>query len=192
MFAFALVLTAPRVPAQTTLRLADYFTTIPLTVLDAGYVPQNISPVTADINGDGYQDLIVLGASYPGGGRTCCTPQPGRVFLGDGDGHLSPAPASPFPVDTLLTVHPRKVLFADFNADSRADMFISSDGWDVDPLRGEQNRLYLSRPEGGWRDATADLPQISDHSHTSAAATSANAVSSTSFGAGRRSRRISC
>ncbi len=68
MLASALLLTAPRVPAQTTPRLADYFTTIPLTLLDAGYVPQNIFPVTADINGDGYQDLIVLGASYPDGG----------------------------------------------------------------------------------------------------------------------------
>ena len=169
VLASALLVTAPRVPAQTRPRLADYFTTIPLTVLDAGYAPQGTFPVTADINGDGHQDLIVLGAWYPLGGATCCTPQPGRVFLGDGDGHFSPAPANLFPVDTLLTVHPRKVLFADFNADGRADMFISSHGWDADPFPGEQNRLYLSRPEGGWRDATANLPQLSDFSHTSAA-----------------------
>ena len=110
----------------------------------------------------------MLGA-LPGRRPPCCTPQPGRVFLGDGDGRFSPAPANLFPVDTLLTVHPRKVLFADFNADGRADMFISSDGWDADPFPGEQNRLYLSRPEGGWRDATANLPQLSDFSHTSAA-----------------------
>lgn len=161
--------TAAGVRAQTRPRLADYFTTIPLTVLDAGYAPSSSFPVTADINGDGHQDLIVLGAWYPGGGRTCCTPQPARVFLGDGDGHFSPAPANLFPVDTIRTVHPRKVLFADFNTDGRPDMFISSHGWDTDPFPGEQNRLYLSRPEGGWRDATANLPQVSDFSHTSAA-----------------------
>ena len=81
---------------------------------------------------------------------------------------LLPRAADLFPVDTLRTVHPRKVLFADFNADGRPDMFISSHGWDADPFPGEQNRLYLSRPEGGWRDATANLPQLSDFSHTSA------------------------
>ena len=97
VLASALVLTAPRVPAQTRPSLADYFTTIPLTMLDAGYVPRDIFPVTGDINGDGYQDLIVLGAWYPLGGATCCTPQPGRVFLGDGDGHFSPAPGISFP-----------------------------------------------------------------------------------------------
>ena len=92
--------------------------------------------------------LIVLGAWHPGEGRTCCTPQPGRVFLGDGDGHFLPAPAHLFPVDTLLTVHPGKVLFADFNADGGQDLFISSQGWDGAPFPGEQNRLYVSRPAG--------------------------------------------
>ncbi len=128
VLAFAVALTAPRVPAQTGPRLADYFTTIPLTMVDASYAARHIFPVTGDVNGDGHQDLIVLGIWQPGGGRTCCTPQPGRVLLGDGDGRFSPAPANLFPVDTLLTVHPRKVLFADFNADGRQDMFISTHG----------------------------------------------------------------
>ena len=107
---------------------------------------------------------------------------------------LFPCAWNLFPVDTLLTVHPRKVLFADFNADGRPDMFISSDGWDVDPFPGEQNRLYLSRPEGGWRDATANLPRISDHSHTSAVGDiSGRGLIDIFVGNGyARSRRISC
>ena len=36
------------------------------------------------------------------------------------------------------------------------------------PFPGEQNRLYLSRPGGGWRDATSELPQLSDFSHSAA------------------------
>ena len=31
-----------------------------------------------------------------------------------------------------------------------------------------QNRLYLSWPGGGWRDATSELPQLSDFSHSAA------------------------
>jgi hypothetical protein len=65
-------------------------------------------------------------------------------------------------------VFPRKVLFADFNADGRPDMFVSTIGWDILPSPGEQNRLYLSRPEGGWRDATDTLPQLRDYSHSAA------------------------
>jgi FG-GAP-like repeat len=160
-------LTVVRVHTQTPPTFAAYYTEIPSTVIDAGYAPLSMfSPVTADLNGDGYQDLVVLGADYPGSG-VVNVPQPGRVFLGDGDGHFAAA-TGVFPVDTLMTVNPRKVLFADFNRDGRADMFISCHGWDADPFPGEQNRLYLSRLEGGWRDATSELPQLSDFSHTSA------------------------
>ena len=70
-------------------------------------------------------------------------------------GAFSAAPTNLFPIDTLMTVQARKVLFADFNGDGRNDMFISSQGWDVAPSPGEQNRLYLSLPDGGRRDATA-------------------------------------
>jgi VCBS repeat protein len=156
---------------QTRPSLADYFTVLPQRVIDAGYSPTSIAlgDVTEDLNGDGLQDMVILGHAGSSGGATTYSPQQGRVFLGDGNGGFTPAPAALFPVDTLLTVHSRKVLFADFNADERPDMFISSHGWDAPPFPGEQNRLYLSRPEGGWRDATDTLPQISDFSHTSAA-----------------------
>ena len=47
-------------------------------------------------------------------------------------------------------------------------MFLPLGGWDADPFPGEQNRLYLSRPGGGWRDATSELPQLSDFTHSAA------------------------
>ena len=39
---------------------------------------------------------------------------------------------------------------------------------ETEPFPGEQNRLYLSRPGGGWRDATSELPRLSDFSHSAA------------------------
>ncbi|MBI5277341.1 MAG: VCBS repeat-containing protein [Burkholderiales bacterium] len=122
---------------------------------------------TADFNGDGHEDLLVLGAFYPGP-DTQYTGQPGVLLPGDGEGFAS-APASMFPWQTLQTVHPRKVLIEDFNGDDKPDVFVASHGWDTAPFPGEQNRLILSTPTG-WADATAALPQLSDFTHTAAAA----------------------
>ena len=173
LVAIALMWTAPRVPAQAGPKLAAYFTELATTVVDPSFASTYffLGADTADLNGDGNQDLVALGYNSPGtsaGGTVINTPQPGRVLLGDGEGHFTLAPPGQFPVDSMLTVHPRKVIFADFNADQRPDMFISSHGWDAPPKPGEQNRLYLSRAQGGWRDATGELPQLSDFSHTSA------------------------
>jgi hypothetical protein len=149
--------------------LSSYYSAISARVIDSTYLPQWIfSPVTADLNGDGNQDLMVLGASYPIGSNTSPVAQQGRVFFGDGRGNFTEASASVFPMASLLTVHPRKVITGDFNRDGRLDVFISSHGWDTNPYPGEQNRLYLSQADGTWIDATASLPQLSDYSHTSA------------------------
>jgi hypothetical protein len=90
VLASALLLTAVGGTAQTRPALADYFTEIPPTVIDPSYVPRGLrSTENIDLNGDGYQDLVLLGIDPSGG--TCCTQQPGRVFLGDGDGRFTPA-----------------------------------------------------------------------------------------------------
>ena len=148
--------------------LESYYAYIPLNVVDPSYPPQGSFNASADLDGDGNEDLIILGNDYPDGQSTSYSPQPGRVLLGDGDGGFTVAPSELYPVDTLNTVHPRNVPFGDLNGDGRLDMFVADHGWDADPWPGEQNRLYLSRPGGGWRDATDELPQLSDFSHSAA------------------------
>ena len=157
------------VKAQSTPKLAAYYTTMPDVVVDARYTPLGITYAAHDLNGDGNQDLVVAGSNHPRGGGVCCDGQPGRVFLGDGNGHFTAAPAALFPVEKLSTVHCQSFVFSDFNADDRPDLFLGCIGWDASPGTGEQNRLYLSRPEGGWTDATDTLPQINDFTgHSSA------------------------
>jgi hypothetical protein len=125
--------------ADTKPTLDDYFTLISPKVIDGDYSARWISEpeFTADLNGDGNEDLIVLGILYACCGETSPVPQPGRVFFGDGNGNFSAA--AQFPVGKMI--NPRKVLFRDLNADGRLDMFIACHGWDTDPYPGEQNRL---------------------------------------------------
>ena len=152
--------------------LDPYYTIAPVRLIDPSYRPHRsgVFPST-DLDGDGEEDIVLLGDTcFPDGDVTAANyrPQPGRVLLGDGTGGFRPAPAELFPVDTLNTVCPRKAPFGDVNGDGLPDMFIAAHGWDAEPFPGEQNRLYLSRPAGGWRDATNELPQISDFSHSAA------------------------
>ena len=149
--------------------LHPYYEQMPANSIDPGYRPLAIFAVSADLDGDGNGDLILLGTDAPGVSPSSSnTPKPGRVYMGDGDGGFTPAPSDLFPTDTLNTVSPRNVRFGDLNGDGSPDMFVAAHGWDVDPFPGEQNRLYLSRPGGGWRDATDELPQLSDFSHSAA------------------------
>src|SRR5512144_449328 len=116
--------------------LSNYYSLLGIKKLDGTYTTKFVfSPVTADLNGDGNEDLIVLGACYPSGSDGP-VPQPGRVFFGDGKGGFTPAPSNVFPAASLLTVHPRKVLIGDLNGDARPDIFISSHGWDSAPFPG--------------------------------------------------------
>ena len=150
--------------------LEPYYTLLPPEVIDPSYRPHGHNSASTDLDGDGNEDLVLLGYTYPTSDVTAANyrPQPGRVFLGDGDGGFRRAPADLFPVDTLNTVSPRKAPFGDLNGDGLPDMFIAGHGWDTEPFPGEQNRLYLSRPGGGWRDATSVLPQLTDFSHSAA------------------------
>lgn len=148
--------------------LSDFFATYQLTNIDPTFTSQFIyCPANFDLNRDGNQDWLVLGGNFPGG-SLINTPQPGRLLLGDGRGGFTVAPESMFPNSALNTVHPRKVLSGDLNGDGYLDVFVSNHGWDTDPFPGEQNRLFLSNGDGTWRNASSNLPQLSDFSHTAA------------------------
>ena len=159
---------AVEVVASPSPSLDSFYAHLPLNVVDPTYPPEHGFTASADLDGDGNEDLIILGADYPRDGASSYRPRPGRVYLGDGDGGFTRAPSALFPTDTLNTVHPARALFGDLNGDGRLDMFVAASGWDAEPFPGEQNRLYLSRPGGGWRDATTGLPQLSDFSHSAA------------------------
>jgi len=148
--------------------LSSYYTPIQLAPADTTFRPKDLfTPITEDVNGDGKTDLLVLGSFYPGLSNNY-SPQPARLFLGDGKGGFVPASEAVIKT-TAVGVHPRKALFADFNGDGRKDIYVADHGWDTEPFPGAQNRLYLSRADGGWDDASAGLPQQSDFTHTAAA-----------------------
>lgn len=149
------------------------YTSRPLSILDAGYRVPNIFHALGDVNADGHVDLLVLGQQYPGTpgvNGTNWQSQPGRLYLGDGKGSFAPAPVALFPIDGLRTVHAREVIFSDFNGDGCNDVFIADHGWDATPFPGQPNLLFLSTPQGGWREASANLPRVSDFTHSAAAA----------------------
>jgi hypothetical protein len=146
--------------------LSAYYRFTGPTVIDPSFTSKDAFAFRApDLNGDGKEDMLVLGAFYPGG-PTNYSPQRGSVLFGDGKGGFRPATAAEFPIDSFTTVHPRKVVYADFNGDGRIDFFVADHGWDANPFPGAQNRLFLSRKDGGFDDATARLPQVSDYSHS--------------------------
>ena len=147
--------------------LEPYYTLLPPEVIDPSYRPDGHSSASTDLDGDGNEDLVLLRHTFRGTAENH-RPQSGRVFLGDGDGGFRRAPADLFPVDTLNTVNPRKAPFGDLNGDGLPDMFLAGHGWDTEPFPGEQNRLYLSGPGGGWHDATSALPQLTGFSHSAA------------------------
>lgn len=136
------------------------------TTVDSNYRPKYAASYRApDLNGDGHPDMFALGSFFPGG-STNWTVQPGRLLLGDGKGGFAVASESVFPSSALSSVHPRKVVYADFNGDGRDDVFIADHGWDATPFPGQQNQLFLSKAGGGFENATARLPQVSDFTHT--------------------------
>jgi hypothetical protein len=138
------------------------------TELAADYRPRWLSQVYAtDLNRDGNTDLLMLGASYPFDGAPVA--QPSLVAFGTATGSYTVAPQSVFPTQSLLTVHPREAVLADFNADGYTDVFVGNHGYDANPFPGEQNQLILSNGNDTWRNATASLPAVSDFTHSATA-----------------------
>jgi hypothetical protein len=115
----------------------------------------------ADLNGDGHEDAIVTRSTFYG-------PEtfPVIVLLGDGRGHFTDGTAGVFDGPVPEVQQAGQVVTADFNGDSRADVFFADSGSDAAPFPGHQNTLILSAPGGKLVDATANLPQASDFTHS--------------------------
>jgi hypothetical protein len=119
----------------------------------------------ADFNGDGLQDAIFTRSVYLGSETF-----PVTVLLNDGQGKFVDATSSVFVGPPPVTQNARELVVADFNADGRPDVFVADHGDDRDPFPGFQNTLILSAPGGRLVDATANLPQASDFTHSATAA----------------------
>lgn len=123
-------------------------------------------PEVVDANGDGIKDILTFGAYYPFNGSSA-TGQPALLMLGKGDGTYTPAPEGMLP-STFTTIHPREVIQADFNKDGLMDLFVADHGYDAAPFPGAQNKLLLGKAGGGYIDASANLPQVVDYTHSAA------------------------
>lgn len=148
-------------------KVEDYFTVVRGSSSNSSKSAAQAVPEVVDANYDGIADILVFGAYYPFNGNNPIV-QPALLMLGKGDGTYTPAPEL-LPAG-FGTIHPREVVQADFNGDGRVDLFIADHGYDAAPFPGAQNKLLLAKAGGGYTDASANLPQLSDFTHSATAA----------------------
>jgi FG-GAP-like repeat len=128
---------------------------------EGGFVSQI---AVADFNGDGLDDLLFTRSVYQGQQTF-----PVTVLLNNGHGRFADATSAIFSGTAPRVQNARELVVADFNREGRPDVFIADHGDDRDPFPGYQNTLILSAPGGKLVDATANLPQVFDFTHSAAA-----------------------
>ena len=115
------------------------------TVAPDGYLAR-IS--VADVTGDGIPDIVGVRDTNAGEAH------PIVVLAGNGKGGFRNVTAQVFSGQVTQTVLAERLLFADFNRDGHADIFIADTGADGEPFAGAPNELILSAPEGKLVDAS--------------------------------------
>ena len=113
-----------------------------------------------DIDGDGDDDL------YASVGSGTDTPMPGEFYINNGNGDFI-FDNSLFEGAPPELVAPRKSIVADFNNDSRPDIFIAGHGFDQPPYSGESPWIILSRADGKYKSKRLDA--FSGFNHGAAA-----------------------
>jgi hypothetical protein len=105
---------------------------------------------SADVDGDGDEDLFLGGAAK----------QAGRISFNDGRGGFSPGPERPFSGDAAC--EDMGVLFFDADSDGDADLYVVSGGVEAKPGDDRYlDRLYLNDGSGGFEKAPDDtLPDL--------------------------------
>jgi hypothetical protein len=122
-------------------------------------------PTTGDFNNDGLTDIVITRLQFQTDNTFGLD-----ILLNDGHGGMDLATSKIFAGSAPLVQHPTEVIVADFNGDDLPDIFVANSGNDAPPNPGFQNALALSSPDGKLADATQNLPQQKDMSHSACAA----------------------
>ncbi len=132
-------------------------------VLETNRNDEGSGMYVADLNGDGFDDVIVLYQRFQVDDRWEI-----QLLGSTGDGDLVDISSSMMPGGVPSTTHGRDVVFADFNGDSRTDAFIADHGYDAPPFPGAPNVLMLS-DDTTLSDASRNLPASSGFTHSATA-----------------------
>jgi hypothetical protein len=121
--------------------------------------------VSADFNDDGFPDVVL----YRGYTHT---EKPAELvfLLNDGSSNLVVGTTEVISGTIPSVIGPRELVLADFNGDNRPDIFVADEGMDAAPMPGAHNTLVLSATNGKMVDASENLAQAIDITHSAAAA----------------------
>jgi hypothetical protein len=122
-------------------------------------------PTAWDLNRDGLEDIVIRRTKF----QTYDTYEL-DILLNDGNGGMTLATSAFFSGAVPAVQNPTEVIVADFNGDDRPDIFVADHGYDLPPHPGYQNQLALTTPDGKLVNATGNLPQQDDFTHSACAA----------------------